>query len=691
MLMFMATTFITLVPWIIYGGREQCQVSRGSSKTPWNQGFEDHWLDLSFRLIFAWLLVVHAIYVVVGDHPPSAHVRQSVRCVAFIWIGKLLHIVTIISDACQVPEYDENALRPEDADIVYFTVFGIATHYVGDVWFLQLVVERLTAFQAAYGEALPFTCASVWLSRLLILMVTMQLFGVVSRWTALLVASTVSVGVVVLSTMICIAYAAPYKYLVKARKTAGNDTLSAEIKKEMAFAMHLIHKSQIGTVFGCLGMVLAFMSFGLDFFVLPRDGTFSMIYVVASNLDSLAICACLVMLSGVNFKWCKCCHKLKMLPPSSEAISGKDLKYFSQKSWNFGTCRVSNPQQGEAATEWQQKVADLAMRRVSVEVLLEFYLQLGSERTMPHFDPKQSTTNDVVRHVVIPHSRDGQHGRSFAEKFGPSKPSMTPRMVTHHWSNRFCDLIAAVLADALGQKRWDLIAERLRDGGEDLREQLYAHGSLQWQYWICAFCINQHASICGSSMGVKDTVTGEVLPSCDCETPKFLNDQPTQCELNKFDDMMAYMLEACPKFLQVVAIDLHFVIFSRAWCVAELVQADASHLEQHMIIHSPGALERNSSQLKSIEVQNCSASRTEDKLAILAKIGGEDDVEKFNQRLQQILLGHGGLLVNWLDGQKLLQEVGAICARAKARVEGSIPSESEVPTSLEKSDSAPDP
>lgn len=28
-------------------------------------------------------------------------------------------------------------------------------------------------------------------------------------------------------------------------------------------------------------------------------------------------------------------------------------------------------------------------------------------------------------------------------------------MVTHHWANNFRDLTAAVLADALGLKRWD--------------------------------------------------------------------------------------------------------------------------------------------------------------------------------------------------------------------------------------------
>jgi len=438
---------------------------------------------------------------------------------------------------------------------------------------------------------------------------------------------------------------------------AATDAVSEEMRKETTFAMRIIWRSQVGIILGTTGMVLAFIALGLEFYSVPRNKTWSMVYVVASNLDSLAVAFSLVVLSGVHLNFSACCE---CCSGKSKLKTGWASSSTGAKSWHITVG-------GE--DEWHEKVANLAMRRVSAKVLLDFYLQLGQE-AMPHFDPKSSTTNDVVRHVVIPRSRDGDVGLSFAEKFKPAKVSREPRMVTHHWSNRFADLIASVLADALGLKRWDLIAERLRAGqGEDLREQLYAHGSLHWQYWICAFCINQHASICGSSMGVLDTVTQEVLPCCDCATPKYLNDQPIRCEMNKFDDMMAYLHRECPHFLQVVAIDTHFMIFSRAWCVAELVQADASHLEQHMMIHSPGALEKNSGQLKSIRVEACSASREEDKEAILAKIGAKEDVEKFNQRLQQILLGNGGLLADWLDGQKLLQEVGSIAARAKARVE----------------------
>ena len=166
--------------------------------------------------------------------------------------------------------------------------------------------------------------------------------------------------------------------------------------------------------------------------------------------------------------------------------------------------------------------------------------------------------------------------------------------------------------------------------------------------------INQHASICDVVTGARDTVTGELLPSCDCATPKHLNDSPIQCELNKFDNMMAHLYHCYNhRFLQVVATDKKFDLFSRAWCIAELVQANASRMEQHVILHSYKVLEENSAQLESLRVEDCSASRPEDKAGILNKIGSSSDIADFNRRLQQLLLGSDGLFAGCKDAQAL--------------------------------------
>jgi len=43
-------------------------------------------------------------------------------------------------------------------------------------------------------------------------------------------------------------------------------------------------------------------------------------------------------------------------------------------------------------------------------------------------------------------------------------------------------------------------------------------------------------------------------------------------ELNKFDDMMAFRQKHTSGFGQLIVVDENFVVFKRAWCVAEMVE-----------------------------------------------------------------------------------------------------------------------
>ena len=189
---------------------------------------------------------------------------------------------------------------------------------------------------------------------------------------------------------------------------------------------------------------------------------------------------------------------------------GKTLSQFSASSGirHWSSIRREWSESRKKACQrcaWDEHVKEIAGRRMSVDQLLDFYAKLGPQRTtgelrMTHFDPARSTTTDVVRHVVIPESRCGDTGKALAEVVQSSSrtrclpsSSSTVRMVTHHWANRFRDLVAAVAADSLGLKRWDSIADELSSGREEaLRSRLHGQGSLHWEYWICAFCINQH-------------------------------------------------------------------------------------------------------------------------------------------------------------------------------------------------------
>ncbi|CAE7363338.1 unnamed protein product, partial [Symbiodinium necroappetens] len=74
--------------------------------------------------------------------------------------------------------------------------------------------------------------------------------------------------------------------------------------------------------------------------------------------------------------------------------------------------------------------------------------------------------------------------------------------------------------------------------------------------WICAFSINQHASICGGfgpeppaltpehavyDRKRRDTVSTQIYCTCKCRTPKYFNNARDLCELNKFDAMMRHL------------------------------------------------------------------------------------------------------------------------------------------------------
>ncbi|CAE8648826.1 unnamed protein product [Polarella glacialis] len=329
------------------------------------------------------------------------------------------------------------------------------------------------------------------------------------------------------------------------------------------------------------------------------------------------------------------------------------------------------------ASYWNKTVQSLSERSVHVEELLEFFGRLGprhdasgAEAVMPSYDPWRSTTNDVVRGAIIPLSRAGSCGLAYADCLPGAKASTSPRlpdcMVSHTWSALFLDLVAAVVADALERDEYCKVAQRLAEpGGAQKLLQEVRRKSCQ-RYWICAFCVNQHAGICngfgseptpGSDQhsrwdaGRRDTVSGDLFRLCSCSEPKYF-DGPL-CEMNKFDGMMGLLQHRQPNLRHLVAVDRRFELFSRAWCVAELVQSYLSNLPQTVLLLSSRALDVQAEDLETynflatLTVLECKASREEDRLQILAKI---PDVYEFDVQLQAVIFGSRGLLRNVLAG-----------------------------------------
>ncbi|CAK9007250.1 Uncharacterized protein SCF082_LOCUS9375 [Durusdinium trenchii] len=313
------------------------------------------------------------------------------------------------------------------------------------------------------------------------------------------------------------------------------------------------------------------------------------------------------------------------------------------------------------------KVQELAHCSIDLENLLDFYDKLGGE-TMKHFNPFLSTTADVVRQAVIPLSRmEGMEGRGFAytdvlAAKGKLSQQMPDCMVTHTWSGLFLHLVAAIVSDALGLDEYHRIASKMSSGKlMRVKQKLAAKGVLHNRYWICCFCVNQHASICNGvgeapsdpaalarwERNRRDTVTGQLLSLCDCKEPKVLNDQPDKCELNKFHSMMLWLQQQKPNFRQLVAADGDFNVFERAWCVAELVAAHDADIPQRICLYSNSPFDFDEedlsayAKLASISVANSLASRPEDKDMVLEKISC---VKDFDRELQFLIFGNRGLL-----------------------------------------------
>ena len=331
---------------------------------------------------------------------------------------------------------------------------------------------------------------------------------------------------------------------------------------------------------------------------------------------------------------------------------------------------------------YDQVVKQLANRCISLEALLSFWERLRDGQTMPGFDPRRSLTNDVVRRAIIPESRVGDGGYALATLW--SGKEMNPQvMVTHNWTNGFGSLVSAILADALGRPGYQEVSAQIAtpSGIEQVRAKLA--GKLKTTYWVCAFCINQHASICGGfgpepphgthewaawNRRRYDSVTGEAFMPCNCQVEKVFSHTDARSELNKFDDMMTHLAQQVGRFAQLIVVDDAFDVLYRAWCVAEIFEASVLGMESRIQVSSQDAVDQNYDRLSLLDVRQCTASSQADKDMIMAKIA---DVEVFNWRIQQLIFAEEmGLFVRWVEGNERSRQVGRIIKRCEARAPG---------------------
>ena len=112
--------------------------------------------------------------------------------------------------------------------------------------------------------------------------------------------------------------------------------------------------------------------------------------------------------------------------------------------------------------------------------------------------------------------------------------------------------------------------------------------------------------------------------------------------------------------LPAIAVDVRLELFSRAWVIAEMVQARKSGMVQKLKLHSKQALKEHIKVVATLDISNCEAAREEDKARILS---GVENIPEFNDALRHLLLdSKTGLFAEWMaDEDTSTTLCGQVC------------------------------
>jgi hypothetical protein len=265
----------------------------------------------------------------------------------------------------------------------------------------------------------------------------------------------------------------------------------------------------------------------------------------------------------------------------------------------------------------------------------------GDEIDLTVNDPARGSEGTVYRDQrsvaqPIQHDKGPLMGRAYASVVNNDQYVFPTTIVTHNWNNSFTHLVAAVISHALGLRCYNGVANTLNSFRiKELRAELEEAGRLHETYWICAFSVNQHSTICQKE--TTDSL-GNHIDVCPCHTEQIREGK--ECEVNKFDLLMQYLKHSSKSaeegpLQQLVAIDRKFEILSRIWCVAELFEAYQSHIPQQLCVHSDASRSDCMEILQRFDVRKGRASHARDKEYLLSKIA---DPESFNRQVQQFVV-----------------------------------------------------
>ena len=136
-------------------------------------------------------------------------------------------------------------------------------------------------------------------------------------------------------------------------------------------------------------------------------------------------------------------------------------------------------------------------------------------------------------------------GYAYAATVNNGQQCIPSKMVTHSWRNKFTFLLAALIADALNNEKYDHIAQLLstRQFGK-LVHALSRASKLDAAYWICAFSVNQHTGICATPPPTDST--GQAISPCSCSVPKHFDGDLSEAWSNEWNVFVSHRISLGP-------------------------------------------------------------------------------------------------------------------------------------------------
>eukprot|EP00439_Symbiodinium_sp_Y106_P030125 s3293_g3.t1 len=610
------------------------------------------------------LLTLTWICSVLRKHPRSTYAHDAKWCMFAYWLAAAAQQVSFI--------------RLDNNEDLYFGAtpwfqFGNAVQCVALGWTLYLLRVRISGIRSSLEQTSCWTTGShIWIFVMCCSLYIRYAFATVDTLPLIVVSVSVLCTVwIAYTALTCKRLALKLNILLQETRRVRGPPRKQAVWAAQIIGMEILICTMLGLTMCCYGVVSAMWVHALHKYqtakseanvllIMSRDK----LVVLVNHIDWVVNSLGLGLLSGVLWQG---------RPPDDSP----EFRYALSRGLSSMTSLLS-PMEQEV---YDQVVKQLAHRGFRLGALLNFWERLLDGQMMPGFDPRRSLTNDVVRRAIIPESRVGDGGRALATLWS-SRETTAQVMVTHNWNNVFGNLLSAILADALGLSAHQEIAVKIAttSGFQQVRAKLT--GKLETTYWVCAFSINQHASICAGfgpeplqwtaewaawDRRRKDSVTGEAFLPCTCRVEKVFSNTDPRSELNKFDDMMAHLAREVLGFRQLIVLDDAFEVLFRAWCVAEIFEASVLGMESRIQVSSQDVVDRNYDRLSLLDVRQCTASSQADKEMIMAKIA---NVEVFNLKIQQLVFSEElGLFVQWVDGNERSRQVGRIVRRCAMSAE----------------------